>query len=150
MLALAALAFLGCAPPKDYVFIFEGPPEDLPVAQFAAAEWSKCGVVHVEVRTEGEGDARIVPVDGWGPDKHPETRGYTSDHRSVIEYQRLVSTRTEWMLNVLTHEMGHAIGLEHSDREDSVMWPINRYEYITPVRQADCDDLAARGWLDTL
>lgn len=138
---LLQLAVGACATPTTYLFVFEGDPEQLPLALKAAEEWNRCGSVRVEVRAapalEGDADAVIKMVHGFP--QHPDLRGYTSHHRSLIEYEAEMPTIDT--LRTITHEMGHAMGLGHTSREGAMMAPRFAWGEIVPITQADCDEL---------
>lgn len=139
VLALA-LALVGCGPSSEYAFVFEGNPADAPLVEAAAAEWNACGTVQVTIRYEGEGDAVIRRIDRAFPGLRESVYGRTSQGRTLIEYR----VPTPDVQRNLAHEMGHAMGLDHSDR-GGVM------EAVSPfgagprhVTESDCDELRER------
>lgn len=118
----------------------------------AVQEWNAAGVVSITYRRRAYHDGcegirkprrpRIIACGtplpgiangyGHGPLTHGSQRG-----RVVIS---TYETDLPDALAVARHEVGHALGLPHSPREDSIMWPDSRVGGV--VGPEDMTDLA--------
>lgn len=75
----------------------------------------------------GYGGPKVIEQTGWG--------AYTANHAQAginIDYQAAIKQ------SVATHELGHALGLDHSSSMQSVMYPVDQGKTVLTS-----DDLAA-------
>ena len=96
-----------------------------------------------------------VIVFGWGAltDEMAQYGAYTLWWRdgagAIFDADTVINTAYRWSLQdvetVMTHELGHAIGLNHSDKQMSVMYanPYNSYEFQRTLRGDDANACAA-------
>jgi hypothetical protein len=101
--------------------------------RLSAKKWEQCGVeiVYMGLTTVQPGKMDGVNVVGWSTKLPRKVRGVTvgrSRGRELIEKDvlirpdRLEFKRSQQLLTkVVTHELGHAIGMSHSSRCDDVM-----------------------------
>lgn len=142
--ALAALAF-GCASersPRNYFEprgeVFLSPKfsaEQLVVVEGALSAWSEAtaGEVAFQVRV-GEGFPRIAPA---REDAHIRGEFMASDTPEIALDTRKAADAPA-LRNLTLHEVGHALGLSHIARNDSVMFP-----FATTLQELDPWTLAA-------
>merc|ERR1719474_1452987 len=101
------------------------------------------GSVHIEIRFEkyehGDGD----PFDGPGGTlAHAYFPQYGGDiHVDDTEYWTISSYRGTNLLQTMTHELGHSLGLSHSDVRSAIMAPF--YRGWDPFMKLDEDDVRA-------
>ena len=101
------------------------------------------GSVHIEIRFEkyehGDGD----PFDGPGGTlAHAYFPQYGGDvHVDDTEYWTISSYRGTNLLQTMTHELGHSLGLSHSDVREAIMAPF--YRGWNPFMTLDDDDKRA-------
>jgi len=101
------------------------------------------GSVHIEIRFEkyehGDGD----PFDGPGGTlAHAYFPQYGGDvHVDDTEYWTINSYRGTNLLQTMTHELGHSLGLSHSDVRTAIMAPF--YRGWNPFMKLDEDDKRA-------
>jgi hypothetical protein len=96
-----------------------------------------------------------VNVVGWGllTDELAQYGAYTywwhDANRAIFDADVVINTSFRWTLQdvetVMTHELGHVIGLNHSNLQASVMFanPYNSYEYQRTLRGDDANGCAA-------
>ena len=101
------------------------------------------GRVHIEISfVEGEhGDGD--PFDGPGGTlAHAYFPQFGGDvHMDDTEYWTIDSFKGTNLLQTLTHELGHSLGLSHSEVEDAMMAPF--YRGWEPDMKLHADDIAA-------
>eukprot|EP00092_Neocalanus_flemingeri_P034229 GFUD01037226.1.p1 GENE.GFUD01037226.1~~GFUD01037226.1.p1 ORF type:complete len:547 (+),score=135.67 GFUD01037226.1:230-1870(+) len=101
------------------------------------------GSVHIEIRFEkyehGDGD----PFDGPGGTlAHAYFPQYGGDvHVDDTEYWTIDSFKGTNILQTMTHELGHSLGLSHSDVREAIMAPF--YRGWVPNLKLDQDDIKA-------
>eukprot|EP00090_Calanus_glacialis_P031534 TRINITY_DN5228_c0_g1_i1.p1 TRINITY_DN5228_c0_g1~~TRINITY_DN5228_c0_g1_i1.p1 ORF type:complete len:546 (-),score=123.28 TRINITY_DN5228_c0_g1_i1:69-1706(-) len=101
------------------------------------------GSVHIEIRFEkyehGDGD----PFDGPGGTlAHAYFPQYGGDvHVDDTEYWTINSFKGTNILQTMTHELGHSLGLSHSDVRDAIMAPF--YRGWVPDLKLNQDDIKA-------
>merc|ERR1719295_1797669 len=101
------------------------------------------GSVHIEIRFEkyehGDGD----PFDGPGGTlAHAYFPQYGGDiHVDDTEYWTISSYRGTNLLQTMVHELGHSLGLSHSDKREAVMAPF--YRGWDPHLKLSNDDVKA-------
>jgi len=101
------------------------------------------GSVHIEIRFEkyehGDGD----PFDGPGGTlAHAYFPQYGGDvHVDDTEYWSIDSYRGTNLLQTMVHELGHSLGLSHSDVRDAIMAPF--YRGWDPFLKLSADDKRA-------
>ena len=111
-----------------YHYQFEGPDEDLGLAQTAATEWNQCGVVIADVsRTGDENSIRIYYVP-------------TLAVSGEATYEAILYTHVPHTQALIAHEMGHIMGLGHLANEEDLM---NASMTSFHVGAADCAALRA-------
>ena len=101
------------------------------------------GSVHIEISFEeyehGDGD----PFDGPGGTlAHAYFPQYGGDvHLDDTEYWTIESFKGTNLLQSITHELGHSLGLSHSDVRNAMMAPF--YRGWDPYMRLDQDDIIA-------
>ena len=104
---------------------------------------TEVGSVHIELLFEegehGDGD----PFDGPGGTlAHAYFPQYGGDvHMDDTEYWTINSFTGTNLLQTLTHELGHSLGLSHSDVDDAMMAPF--YTGWDPYMKLHEDDIQA-------
>merc|ERR1711971_797764 len=101
------------------------------------------GSVHIEIRFEkyehGDGDAFDGPGGTLAHAYFPQFGGDV--HMDDTEYWSINSYRGTNMLQTMVHELGHSLGLSHSDVRDAVMAPF--YRKWDPFLKLSADDKRA-------
>ena len=105
-----------------------------------AAQWAKAVEPHgcpapFLVVPEGGRPVRLVPPEEW---RHPANKigVETPDGIDIRWYQTDLIPEGRWTTPILLHEMGHALGLEHSDNEYEAMHT-PAWEYAPAVREGE-------------
>lgn len=132
--------------------------------QTAAARWAgMCNLTFTYLGTTSavpnvrstSGTIDRVNVIGWGvlTDDMARYGAYTkwwySGSQLLIDADVVINTAYSWTLQnveaIMTHELGHFIGLNHSDVQASVMFanPYNSYSYQRTLRGDDAQACAA-------
>lgn len=96
----------------------------------------------------------MMNVFGWGQltNELAQYGAYTvwwyDNNRSIFDTDVVINTSYRWSLqdveSVMTHELGHVLGLNHSNLQASVMFanPYNNYEYQRTLRGDDANACA--------
>lgn len=99
--------------------------------------------VHIEISFEVDSHGDVDAFDGPGGTlAHAHFPGYGSDvHFDDAEFWTIGSYRGKNLFQVAVHEIGHSLGLKHSDVKASVMVPF--YRSYDPVFKLYPDDISA-------
>ncbi|MES2947529.1 MAG: M57 family metalloprotease [Pseudomonadota bacterium] len=131
--------------------------------QVAAARWSSmCNVTFTYMGTTsatpivdgGAASVDRINVFGWGL-LQGDQAGYGAYTQwwwvgnGLVDADIIINTAFNWTAQnveaIMTHEVGHALGISHSDVSTSVMFssPYHSYSYMRTLRGDDADACAA-------
>lgn len=103
--------------------IFSPAPELVGATNSAASDWSQATGCDISV---GPGGIPVVLADSIPDADGAEHQGQTSDARDIIWVHRLATRR----YRVVLHEMGHALGGNHTDTDGCLSGALGRRDVV--------------------